>query len=1061
MQWTRKLSLRRKITLVIMVNTFAALCAAAIAFAEYGVYRFRELRLEDLNALANILGTNSTAPLAFKDPKSAQDILQALAAKPHILAAVIYDQDGKSFAVYHRGNPKDFYSPPPVENEVSRFTADRMRIFQKITFGGEKVGTVFLEGDTVEYNQLLEGYLIFFGLIVVVVSLGAVVMAPRLQRPISDPILELAWATKMVTGTRDYSIRAGKRSEDEVGVLIDGFNEMLAQIQIRDAELRHAREDLEQRVNERTLELKQEIGDRQHAQEALHESEERIRLLLDSTAEAIYGMDRDGKCTFCNPATLRLLGYQKPEELLGKDMHEVVHHTHADGTPYAQKDCNIAASLDKGEGIHSDQEVYWHADGTSFPVEYWAYPTRKEGEVVGSVVTFLDITERKQAQAALLDAKEAAEAASRAKSEFLANMSHEIRTPMNGIIGMTDLALDTALTAEQREYLGLVKSSADSLLHVINDILDFSKIEAGKLELEETEFAIRDLFRDTLKTLAVRADKKHLELSMRVSSGVPQTVVGDPRRLRQLIVNLVGNAIKFTEAGNVIVDAELEKPSGESVDLHIRVSDTGIGIPQEKQQVIFESFAQVDGSTTRRFGGTGLGLTISRQLVELMGGRVWVESEMGKGSTFHFTITFQHGTAKVSNQEQIAGQALPGLDVLVADDNTINRNILAEMLTNWRMRPILAEDGAGALRAMESARAAGHPFPVVLLDAKMPGIDGFVVAERIQKGPTLAGSVILMLSADRHLIDAGRCHDLGVNAFLTKPIGQSELLDAILSVLGVSVAEERLIEVSAPVQQKPKGRRLNILLAEDNPVNQKLAVRLLEKAGHRVIVAGTGKEALAKWEKAGSPAFDVILMDIQMPEMDGMEATAAIRADEKSSGRHIPIIAMTAHAMRGDKEKYLEGGMDGYVSKPVHPPGLFAEIERCLAGTKESTTIAANTQGPSDHLDRGSLLERVEGDHELLVEMIHLFLEDAPRLLAAMRTALQEGNMSVLERSAHSMKGAAGNLSAIITVAAAARLEKNAKEGDTESSKASLATLEGAVERLLPGLAELCQGVSK
>ena len=330
-----------------------------------------------------------------------------------------------------------------MESESSRFTSNRVLIFQTINFQGEKVGTVFLEGDTVEYKQLLVGYLFFFALIVAVVSLGAYAMAGRLQRPISNPILELAWTTKMVTSTRDYSIRAGKHSEDEVGVLIDGFNEMLGQIQIRDTELRHAREDLERRVDERTTELEQEVADRQRAQEALHESEGRIRLLLDSTAEAIYGIDREGKCTFCNPATLRLLGHEKGDDLLGRDMHAAMHHSHADGTPYPTADCQISNSLRRGEGIHSDEEVFWRADGTSFPVEYWAYPIRKEGEAVGAVVTFLDITERKRAQAALLEAKEAAEAASRAKSEFLANMSHEIRTPMNGIIGMTELALDT------------------------------------------------------------------------------------------------------------------------------------------------------------------------------------------------------------------------------------------------------------------------------------------------------------------------------------------------------------------------------------------------------------------------------------------------------------------------------------------------------------------------------------------------------------------------------------------------------------------------------------------
>jgi PAS domain S-box-containing protein len=1061
MQWTRKLSLRHKLTLVIMINTFVALCAAGTGFAEYGVYRFKELRLEDLNALANILGTNSTAPLAFKDPNSAQDILRALAAKPHILSAVIYDRDGKPFAVYHRGASTGKYSAPPVESESSRFTSNRVLIFQEINFQGEKVGTVFLEGDTLEYKQLLVGYLFFFALIVAVVSLGAYVMAGRLQRPISNPILELAWTTKMVTSTRDYSIRAGKHSEDEVGVLIDGFNEMLGQIQIRDSELRHAREDLERRVDERTLELEQEVADRQRAQEALHESEGRIRLLLDSTAEAIYGIDREGRCTFCNPATLRLLGREKGDALLGKDMHAEMHHSHTDGTPYPAADCQIYNSLHRGEGVHSDEDVFWRADGTCFPVEYWAYPIRKEGEAVGAVVTFLDITERKRAEAGMLEAKEAAEAASLAKSEFLANMSHEIRTPMNGIIGMTELALDTSLTAEQTNYLSLVRSSADSLLHVINDILDFSKIEAGKLELEKTEFDIRDLLRDTLKTLSQRTDQKLLEICARVSPSVPKFLIGDPTRLRQLVVNLVGNAIKFTEEGNVILDAELEERTGDEVRLHLSVSDTGMGIPLEKQHVIFESFAQADGSTTRRFGGTGLGLTISRQLVELMGGRIWVESEVGKGSTFHFTCKFQQGTVAASDQERIAGRSLPGLNVLVADNNPVNRKIFSEMLTNWRMNPTLADSGASALEQLEAAQKAGRAFPVVLLDALMPKVDGFQVLQRIQDNPGLAGAVIMLLSGNRHLVDTARCRELGVKQYLTKPVGQSELLDAILTALGLGAVEERLMESTVRVPEKPRGRPLNILLSEDNPVNQMLAIRLLEKAGHRVLLASTGREALMAWENAGIPGFDVVLMDIQMPEMDGMEATAAIRERERNSGKHIPILAMTAHAMRGDKEKYLASGMDGYVSKPIHPASLFAEIERCLKASGGSNAMTENLQGPNEQIDRVSLLERVEGDRELLTEMIHLFQEDAPKLLTAMRDALQGGDMAVLERSAHSLKGAASNLSAKATAAAALQLENDAKSKDAESAKKSLAEAERAVERLLPALAELCQGAVK
>ncbi len=923
------------------------------------------------------------------------------------------------------------------------------------------MGAVFLEGDTLEYKQLLVGYLLFFAWIVAVVSLGAFAMAGRLQRPISSPILELAWTTKLVTGARDYSIRAGKHSEDEVGVLIDGFNQMLEQIQNRDTELRNAHEGLERRVDERTLELEQEVADRQRAQEALHESEERIRLLLESTAEAIFGTDRNGDCTFCNPATLRVLGYEKAEFFLGKCIHDVIHHSHVDGTPFPRSECEIALSLEKGVGMHSDQDIFWRADGSSFPVEYWAYPIRKEGEPVGAVVTFLDITERKRSQAALFEAKEAAEAGSRAKSEFLANMSHEIRTPMNGIIGMTELAMDTSLTAEQRDYLTLVKSSADSLLHIINDILDFSKIEAGKLELDETEFRIRDLFRDTLKTLAQRADSKILELCARVSPKVPMVLIGDPTRLRQLVVNLVGNAIKFTERGNIIVDAELESVSGKQVRLHISVSDTGMGIPLEKHQVIFESFAQVDGSTTRRFGGTGLGLTISRQLAELMGGRMWVESEVGKGSIFHFTCNFQLGVAPPSEDERIAIQALPGLNVLVVDNNTVNREIFSEMLTNWCMNPVHASGGAVALEQLQAARRAGHPFSIVLLDALMPEVDGFQVLQRIQADPKLAGAVIMLLSGNRNLADLDRCRELGVKECLTKPVGQSELLDAILIALGLGAAEQRSVESTLPASEEHNGQLLNILLAEDNPVNQKLAIRLLERAGHHVTVAWNGREALRAWENAPTPEFDLLLMDIQMPEMDGMEATAAIREIEKKSGKHIPILAMTAHAMRGDKEKCLASGMDGYVSKPISPASLFAEIERCLATPDRRVPVPQSPEELSELVDRASLLERVEGDRELLAEMVHLFEEDAPKLLQAMREALERGDLAFLERSAHSLKGAAGNLSAKPVVAAAMQLEIDAQKKDAQSAKASLMEMERLIRLLLPALAALCHGVTK
>jgi two-component system, sensor histidine kinase and response regulator len=1060
MRWTRQISLRRKLTLVIMINTVAALCVAGIAYAEYGVQRFKQVGMQDLSTLAKIMGTNSTAPLLFKDPNAAREILQALSVKPHIVAAAVYDRDGKPFAVY-QANPSFVRDLPQLlPEETSRFTPDRVLIYQPIFFDAERVGTVLLVGDRGEERQLLLRYLYFFGLIIVVVSLGAYVTAGRLQSPISRPILELAWTTKMVTTSKDFSIRAGKHSDDEVGVLIDGFNEMLEQIQERDTELRLAREDLERRVDERTLELEQEVADRQRAQEALRESEGRIRLLLDSTAEAIFGIDREGRFTFCNPATLRLLGHANGEALLGRLAHQTMHHSRADGSHYPIEECPIVRSRSSGEGIHSESEVFWRADGTCFPAEYWAYPIRKQGEVVGAVITFLDITIRKRAQAALLEAKEAAEAGSRAKSEFLANMSHEIRTPMNGIIGMTELALDTPLSAEQRDYLNLVKSSADSLLHIINDILDFSKIEAGRLELEEMEFRIRDLFKDTLKTLAVRADKKKTELTMRVSPEIPEAVIGDPTRLRQLLVNLVGNSIKFTDGGTIHVNADREPSDEGKVHLHISVADTGIGIPYEKQQLIFEPFSQADGSMTRRFGGTGLGLTISRQLVELMGGRMWLESEVGKGSTFHFTCAFQEGSRAASTENNAA--LIPaGVDVLIVDNNPTNHLILGEMLKNWRMNPVAALSGPEAFRALESARNAGRRFSVVLLDAMMPGDEGFHILERIHRDGRAANSVIMMMPIDRQNTDASRCRDLGVTQILNKPITRSELLDAILSVLGVGVAENSLVEAPSPERPHPPIRPLNILLAEDNAVNQKLAIRLLEKAGHCVTLARNGREALEAWEHQVLPGFDLVLMDIQMPDMDGMEATAAIRGLEQRTGQHIPILAMTAHAIRGDRERCFAGGMDGYISKPIHPPSLFAEITRCMEGLKGRSEMTAKSGQSAEQIDRSSLLERVEGDQELLVEMVQLFQHDVPSLIAAMTDALQKGDMAVLERSAHSLKGAASNLSASAAAAAALQLEKDAKNKNAAAAKASLREVERAVAELMPALAELCEAVAK
>ncbi|MBP3954499.1 response regulator [Gemmata sp. G18] len=783
---------------------------------------------------------------------------------------------------------------------------------------------------------------------------------------------------------------------------------------------------------------------------------EQFKRLLDSTVEAIYGIDLAGTCIFCNPACARLLGYASAADLLGRNMPELLHHSRADGSPRSALKSAIYRALQMGQGAHADDEVFWRADGTSFPVEYWSNPMyRDDGQIVGSVVTFVEISERKRLNAELRQAKEAAEAANRAKSEFLANMSHEIRTPMNGIIGMTELALETRLAPAQREYLELVRSSADALLTVINDILDFSKVEAGKLDLDPTPFALRDALGDTLKTVAARAQGKGLELACQIDDAVPDGLVGDVGRVRQVVINLVGNAIKFTDRGEVVVRVSLEEPGDAAPLLHFAVTDTGIGIPANKLGAVFEPFVQADGSTTRKYGGTGLGLTISARLVELMGGRIWAESALGHGSTFHFTARFGRAQGAPSRVRRLGGAALDGLPVLIVDDNGTNRRILIEMLRNWRMHPVAVDGGQLALDALREAAGRGEPFPLVLLDAMMPEMDGFAVAGAIRADPALGGTSVVMLSSAGPQ-EGTRYRECGIDRYLMKPAKQSEVLDAIACAVGGPPA--RTAHAIAPPGATPavRLRALDILLAEDNPVNQKLAVTVLEKSGHRVTVAPNGRIAV---DLSGARRFDVILMDLQMPEMGGLEATGAIRAREAGTGCHQPIVAMTAHAMKGDAERCLAAGMDGYVSKPVQFEHLNRVLAQVLPGAVVETQPGAPPEpaalpSPTDPtpapvarargavVDRAAALRCMAGDEDLLREIAGLFVRECPRQLGELRAALGAGDAPGVRRAAHTIKGAVGNFGAKGAVELANRIEALAKTGALDEAHGLVPGLE-------------------
>jgi PAS domain S-box-containing protein len=797
-----------------------------------------------------------------------------------------------------------------------------------------------------------------------------------------------------------------------------------------------------------TIAIIQDISNRKRLEQELRESEHRWRSLAEALPQLVWTATPDGACDYFSTQWTQYTGI-RAGDLLGWGWLETLHADDRQGTRQAW----MAAV--EGPGAYDVEYRIRRLDG-----EYRWFKTRgvpiwdSAGGIFKWFGTCTDITDGKLAEEESRQAREAAEAANRAKDEFLANVSHEIRTPMNAILGMTELALETPLTEDQRQSLRTVKSAAENLLGIINDLLDFSKIEAGKLELDPANFSLRAALGDTLRALAVRAHKKGLELLCHVQPDVPDSLVGDAGRLRQVLLNLVGNAIKFTDKGEVFVRAEVAEgsPTDPGVALRFSVCDTGIGIPQDKQERIFRAFEQEDNSTTRRYGGTGLGLSIAARLVALMSGTIAVESEPGRGSTFAFTARFARQPQPTEPSAVRPPVALDDLPVLIVDDNATNRRILEEWLGNWRMEAVAVSDGATAMETLCEAAAGGHRYPLVLLDARMPDMDGLTLASQILRRAELSATRIILLTSGDHPNDLARSRELRLDAHLLKPVQQSELLETIYRVM------DRVNENELPATGPSRGRQsapaavpLRILVAEDNEFNSQLLEQLLVRSGHNVRLANNGRESLTLLEEG---VFDLLLLDIHMPELDGFQVVQAVRVRERTATRstgcpgHLPVIALTARSRKEDRQRCLAAGMDDFLTKPIQAADLWLAIDRVVRARSP-----AQRQG-SNLLDPRVLLAACGGNAAILEKICQVFRTSLPDHLTAIQDALQDRDTLRLREAAHKI---CGMVSAFSTVAGgiASDLEDYAAQGQLEECRplaVQIETMAGELFRLTSGL---------